>query len=91
MGDTREAQHAIDSSARQVATDAVGPAVVIASTVVTDRNGGPRAVPVVARLEDGRQVGAAAEDDELAALAGCNLVGERIVVSGPLPRFRMAG
>jgi acetyl-CoA C-acetyltransferase len=90
-GDTTAAQAAIDASAAVVATDAVGPATVVASTVVVDRHGAPRAVPVIARLPDGRQLAAAAEDEELDALAGRNLVGARIVVSGPLPRFRMAG
>ena len=90
-GDTRRAQDVIDASAIAVAVDAAGPAVVLASTVVVDRDGGPRAVPVIARMGDGRHVAAAAEDEELSALAGRNLVGERIVLSGPLPRFRMAG
>lgn len=90
-GDTAGAQAAIDAGAAPVATDVVGPATVIASTVVAGRQGPPQAAPVIARLSDGRQVAAAAEDDELAGLAGRNLVGEQIVISGPLPRFRMAG
>lgn len=89
--DTAPAQAAIDATAVEVTGDAVGPATVVASTVVSGRDGGPSAAPVVARLGDGRQVAAAAEDEELAGLAGRNLVGERILLSGPLPRFRMAG
>lgn len=91
QGDTSAAQAAIDAGAVELAVDAVGPATVIASTVVMGRSGSVQAAPVVARLPDGRQVAAAAEDDELASLAGVNLVGANIVVSGPLPRFRMAG
>lgn len=91
FGDTGSAQDKIDASAVEVAVDVVGPATVIASTVVMGRHGAPQAAPVLARLDDGRQVAAAAEEDELAALAGRNLVGERVFVSGPLPRFRMAG
>jgi acetyl-CoA C-acetyltransferase len=90
-GDTSDAQAVIDASAVEVAGDAVGPATVVASTVVAGRDGAPRAAPVIARLPDGRHVAAAAEDDELAALEGRNLVGERILVAGPLPRFRLAG
>jgi acetyl-CoA C-acetyltransferase len=90
-GDTRAAQAAIDATTAEMAINVLGPATVIASTVVIGRHGAPQAAPVVARLDDGRQVAAAAEDDELAGLAGRNLVGERIFVSGPLPRFRMAG
>jgi acetyl-CoA C-acetyltransferase len=90
-GDTTQAQADIDASAVEVAGDAVGPATVLASTVVAGHDGKPRAAPVIARLADGRHVAAAAEDDELPALDGRNLVGERIVISGPLPRFRLAG
>ncbi len=90
-GETSAAQAAIDASAVEVCADVVGPAVVVASTVVAGRSGAPAAAPVVAKLDDGRHVAAAAEDEELPALAGRNLVGERIVVSGPLPRFRLAG
>lgn len=89
--DTSRAQAAIDAQGAEMAERYVGTATVIASTVVVGRQGTPQAAPVVARLEDGRQVAAAAEEDELDHLAGRNLVGERIFVSGPLPRFRMAG
>lgn len=89
--DTTAAQTAIDAAGAEVAADAVGPATVVASTVVSGRDGRPQAAPVIARLDDGRQVAAAAEDEELAALAGRNLVGERVLLAGPLPRFRMAG
>ena len=41
-------------------------------------------------LEDGRHVAAAAEDDELPALAGRNLVAERVRCPGR-SRFRLAG
>ncbi len=90
-GDTSAAQAAIDASAAELVTEPLGPATVIASTVVAGRDGAPQAAPVVARLDDGRQVAAAAQEDELAGLAGRNLVGQRVFVSGPGPRFRMAG
>jgi acetyl-CoA C-acetyltransferase len=89
-GDTDEAQRAIDASALAVATEADGPAVVVASTVVAGPGGAVSAAPVIARLPDGRQIAAGAAPDELAALAGRNLVGDRIVVSGSPPRYRLA-
>ena len=89
-GDTDEAQRHIDDSALPVAADATGPAVVVASTVVAGPGGAVSAAPVIARLPDGRQIAAAAAPDELAALAGRNLVGDRIVVSGSPPRYRLA-
>lgn len=90
-GDTTAAQEAIDASAVELAPDALGAATVVAGTVVAGRDGTPAAAPVIARLADGRQLAAAAEEDQLGALAGTDLVGRRITVSGPLPRFRLAG
>ena len=90
-GDTAAAQAAIDASAVEIAADALGAATVVAGTVVAGRDGAPAAAPVIARLADGRHVAAAAEEDQLGALAGTDLVGRRITLSGPLPRFRLAG
>jgi acetyl-CoA C-acetyltransferase len=90
-GDTSDAQRAIDATARTVALEAAGRGEVVASTVVYGRDGGVTAAPVVARLDDDRQVAAAAHGDELAALAGRNIVGEAVVVSGAPPRYRLAG
>jgi len=89
-GPTDEAQRVIDASAVAVATEAQGPAVVVASTVAFGPGGAVTAAPVIARLPDGRQIAAAAEPGELADLAGRNLVGARIVVSGSPPRYRLA-
>ncbi len=89
-GDTSEAQRAIDASAVPVATEAAGSAVIVASTVAVGHDGTVSAAPVIARLADGRQVVAAAAADELAALTGRNLVGERVDVSGRPPRYRIA-
>lgn len=56
-----------------------GPATVEAMTVVHDRERGPVAAPVIARLPDGRRLGARAADETLAAdLAGRSLVGEKV-------------
>lgn len=90
-GDTTAAQSAIDAAALDVALEARGEAVVTASTVVYGRDGSVTAAPVVARLGDGRQVAAAAEPDQLEGLAGCNIVGDRIVVAGAPPRYRRVG
>jgi len=88
-GDTGEAQRAIDASAVAVATEARGPAVVVASTVAVAPDGSVSAAPVIARLADGRHIAAAAAPTELAGLAGRNLVGELVDVSGRPPRYRV--
>jgi acetyl-CoA C-acetyltransferase len=90
VADTAEAQRAIDASALPVAHEGEGRAVVVASTVVTGPDGAASAAPVIADLDDGRRIVAAAVPGELATLAGRNLVGERIVVSGPPARYRLA-
>jgi len=88
-GDTGEAQRVIDASAVAVATEAQGPAVVVASTVTVAPDGSVSAAPVIARLADGRNIAAAAAPTELAGLAGRNLVGELVDVSGRPPRYRV--
>jgi acetyl-CoA C-acetyltransferase len=89
-GETAEAQRVIDSSALPVASEANGTAVVVAATAVIGRDGAVSAAPVIARLPDGRQIAAAASPDELADLAGRDLVGAHIEVSGTPPRYRLA-
>jgi acetyl-CoA C-acetyltransferase len=89
-GRTDEAQGVIDASAIPVATEAQGHAVVVASTVVVTPEGSVSAAPVIAVLSDGRRIAAAAAPEELAALAGRNLVGDRIALSGAPPRYRLA-
>ncbi|MGD0320703.1 MAG: acetyl-CoA acetyltransferase [Acidimicrobiales bacterium] len=104
-GDTRVAQRAIDASAVEVADAAevaqharhgatVVGATVVAATVVGateagGRDGEPTAAPVIARLDDGRHLALAAEETELRDLAGRNLVGERVLVSGSPPRYHV--
>jgi acetyl-CoA C-acetyltransferase len=89
-GETGDAQRQIDASAITVATEAQGPAVVVAATVACGPDGSVSAAPVIARLPDGSQIAAAAEPAQLAALAGRDLVGHRIEVSGSPPRYRLA-
>jgi acetyl-CoA C-acetyltransferase len=89
-GDTEAGQRAVEESAVPVADDADGPAVVVASTVGHGRDGEVRAAPVIVRLPDGRQLAAAADPDELAGLAGRNLVGARVTLArGQPPRYRI--
>jgi acetyl-CoA C-acetyltransferase len=88
-GETTEAQQVIDSSALPVADEANSPGVVAAAAVVIGRDGAVSAAPVIARLPDGRQMAAAASPDELTALAGRDLVGSHIEVSGTPPRYRL--
>jgi len=65
---------AIDATAVEIATEAAGPAVVVASTVVNGR--GARSPPrrLSPALEDGRHIAAAADVSELPCLADANLV-----------------
>lgn len=90
-GDTGAAQAAIDASAMSVADEADGPATVVAATVVMSPAGAPMAAPVIAHLADGRHVAAAVDDTDLASVAGRNLVGHPVHVSGRPPRYRLAG
>lgn len=89
-GETEQAQRDIDASAVPVATEAQGTAVVVAATAVMGPDGSVTAAPVIARLADGRQMAMAAAPDELAAVAGRDLVDVRIEVSGTPPRYRLA-
>ena len=89
-GDTSATQAAIDAAAVEITADA-GPAVVLGATVVTGRADEVTAAPVIARLDDGRHVAAAAEPTELPHLAGRNLVGTRVEVGGSPPRYRVRG
>jgi len=90
-GETADGQRAIDASALTVATEADGPAVVVAATAAMGRDGAVSAAPLIARLPDGRQIAAAAEPGELADVAGRELVGASIEVSGNPPRYRRSG
>jgi acetyl-CoA C-acetyltransferase len=61
---------------------AEGEAVVDAMTVLHERDEGPVAAPVIARLPDGSRVGARAADPMLpAALSGTSLVGRTVRLS----------
>jgi acetyl-CoA C-acetyltransferase len=85
--DTRDAQAEIDAAALPTATEADGPATVVAATVVYDRDGSVRGAPALATLEDGRRVAAEADASIRASLAGTNLVGRSIRVSGSPSRY----
>jgi acetyl-CoA C-acetyltransferase len=92
-GDTAVAQERIDASAVPVlpAGEDVAPqrAHVVAGTVIYDRAGGVSGAPVIATLDDGRRVVAAAHRDDLDDLAGASLVGHRVDVLGDPPTFRV--
>jgi acetyl-CoA C-acetyltransferase len=96
MPDTAAAQAAIDDAAVPVAAgleDGAGAAAeVVGATVAYGPGDVPIAAPVIARLEDGRQVAAAAAPEvDLGALAGRDLVGGAIRVAGTPPRYRVEG
>ena len=85
LADTSAEQQAIADSARPVALEAEGEAVVDGGTVVYDREDRPKAAPIIATLEDGRRVVATARPELLPSLAGRTLVGETVRVSGGHP------
>ena len=90
VADTTALQRSIDDSAVAVASEAEGPAVVVACTMPAMSDRAPHVAPVIARLDDGRHIAAAAaQDGDLAGLAGHNLVGASVTVSGSPPRWRM--
>lgn len=90
-GDTSAAQSRIDASALDVAPDAGDGirATVDGATVVYDRDGAPISAPVIATLDDGRRVAARAPAEDLGQLAGANITGSRITVSGSPPTYRL--
>jgi acetyl-CoA C-acetyltransferase len=79
--DCRREQEQIDAQALQIAMDHEGPATVEAMTVLHDRDRGPVAAPLFARLDDGRRAVAVPADPSLAAsLSGTSLVGRKVML-----------
>jgi hypothetical protein len=63
---------------------------VAGATVLYDKNhGGVRTAPVYATTPDGHRVAAAAAEGQLASLAGRNLVGARVRISGTPPTYEV--
>ena len=59
-----------------------GTAVVEASTIFHERDAGPVSAPMIARLPDGRRIGARAGDPELPAeLSRTPVVGREVVLT----------
>ncbi len=96
-GDTAAAQAAIDGSAVDVASGVDTPevATVVAATVWRDNDGTAAGAPVVARLDDGRQLALAPADEEVVAAMGDTdmpgLIGGSVVVGAGEPRYRLTG
>jgi acetyl-CoA C-acetyltransferase len=90
--DTGREQLEIDRSELQVALDvpATGmPATVDASAIHYGGDGVVTGAPLLATLHDGRRVAAAASETvKLSDLAGLNLVGERVHITGTPPRYQ---
>jgi acetyl-CoA C-acetyltransferase len=90
-GETLNAQEQIDASAIPVVVAAPvdrSIATVAASTVSYGPTGQVTGAPVIATLEDGRRVAAAADPSvDPESVRGVNLVGERVLVSGLPPRY----
>jgi acetyl-CoA C-acetyltransferase len=91
-GHTDKEQMEINSSELPIALEvpATGvPAIVDASAVHYNSTGDVTGAPLLATLDDGRRVAAAAaETVKLSELAGLNLVGERVQVAGTPPRYQ---
>lgn len=89
--DTTQLQTEIDAAALHFTAEAEGEAVVVASTVVYDRDGAVADAPVFATLADGRRVAARAAGSIRGELSGRSLVGERVRVSGSPLRYALLG
>jgi acetyl-CoA C-acetyltransferase len=95
-GDTASAQTAIDDSAVETVleVDEATPATIVATTVIRDNDGAPTGAPVIARLDDGRQMALAPADDEVTGAMGeqdvPGLVGGVVVVQPGGARYRLA-
>lgn len=90
-GDTSADQARIDASALEVAPIAAGmaAATIDAATVVYDRDGAPISAPAIATLDDGRRVVARAPQEDLGQLAGSNITGWRVTISGSPPTYHL--
>jgi acetyl-CoA C-acetyltransferase len=87
-GDTATSQAEIDATAVPVALSADGTGTVDGSTVVYDGESAG-AAPVIATLDDGHRIVAAADPAQLAMLSGRNLVGARVRVTGTPPSYEV--
>ncbi|HXX91605.1 MAG TPA: hypothetical protein VEI83_15410, partial [Acidimicrobiales bacterium] len=91
--DTTDAQQAIDATAVPVVAGVDGGqarrAQVLGATIAFGPGGEPHAAPVIARLEDGRQLAADAAEGELAPIGSRNLAGAQIEVAGTPARYRV--
>lgn len=77
-----EITEALTAASVPTAQGVEGPAVVEAATVFHERDSGPVSAPVIARLPDGRRIGARAADPELPAdLSRTTVVGREIVLT----------
>jgi acetyl-CoA C-acetyltransferase len=85
LADTSRAQRAIEADCIPVANSAEGDATVEGATVVYDRVGDVVGAPIIASLRSGHRIVAVAEESVLPELAGRNLVGETVRVSGASP------
>ena len=72
----------VEESTVEIAAQHHGRALVDAMTVLHDRDEGPVAAPVIARLPDGARIGAIAADPALPALlSGTSLVGREVTLT----------
>lgn len=80
--DTSAQQAEINADVVPYTLGAEGEAVIEAGTAMYDRSGQVSSAPVFARLKDGQRVAANADELTLTQMAGLDLVGKAIYVSG---------
>lgn len=85
---TEKEQGALMAAAIPVVLNAEGLAIVDAATVSYDREGKPSRAPIIATLNDGSRAAARAAEDILPDLAGLNLIGSRVTLSGSPIEYR---
>ena len=90
-GDTSDEQRRIDGSALHVVGDAGEgtSATVDAATVIYDRDGTPTSAPIIATMTDGQRIVAKAATQDLPDLAGRNIAGSRVTITGSPPTYRL--
>jgi len=89
LADTTAEQAAIDESALPVLPTASGPGTVVAVSVQFDKHGSASSAPAVVALPDGRRVVATCNPDDVASMAGRNVVGCPVeLTAGQPPTWR---
>ena len=87
LADTAAAQEEVEAAALPVVLEADASATVVGATVLYARDGSVSSAPAIADLDDGSRVVGQADDAIKDSLAGTQLAGRRIRVSGSPLRY----